>query len=155
MSVGVIRRGSKPTAQAEARSLAGAGAAVPEAQHSQDRGQLGNLHSLTGLRRVSRRPPLGDRLDGGSDPSRRSRGSLWRGELALRQDGLDVLLVFRGGGRIADCAAGVDVILPAGVQLCSAPAALQHLASAWHGFSLFLIAYACVSSWDCASLLRV
>ena len=46
-------------------------------------------------------------------------------ELALRQDGLDVLLVFRGGGKIADCAAGVDMILPAGVQLCSVPAACK------------------------------
>lgn len=37
---------------------------------------------------------------------------LW--ETVSMEDGLDVLLVFRGGGRIADCAAGVDVILPAG-----------------------------------------
>ena len=47
-------------------------------------------------------------------------------EVSCQDAGLSLLFIFRGGGRMADCAAGVDVILAAGtpsVQLlcdCSA-----------------------------------
>lgn len=65
-------------------------------------------------------------LAAGRQPNQGDNGSEWLArwpdqvqqchlwETFSMQDGLGVLLVFRGGGKIADCAAGVDMILPAG-----------------------------------------